>query len=105
MPAGSRKIAASRSAAASRSSNARKASPASARLGRRTTSAHIGRRPTSDERATSSQRARGGRPSGGQPTGGPSARSRQQLYQEAKSRNIRGRSTMTKAELERALGR
>jgi hypothetical protein len=37
-------------------------------------------------------------------TRGPVPRTRQQLYQEAKARNIKGRSTMTKAELARALG-
>jgi hypothetical protein len=48
----------------------------------------------------------GGRPSASQrSTGGPTARTRQQLYQEAKARNIKGRSTMTKAQLERALSR
>lgn len=35
---------------------------------------------------------------------GPRGRTRDQLYGEAKERGIRGRSTMTKAELERALG-
>ena len=35
---------------------------------------------------------------------GPRGRTRDQLYEEAKDRNIRGRSKMTKAELERALG-
>ena len=35
---------------------------------------------------------------------GPRGRTRDQLYEEAKRRNIRGRSSMTKAELERALG-
>ncbi|HJS48810.1 MAG TPA: hypothetical protein VJ745_00685 [Gaiellaceae bacterium] len=34
----------------------------------------------------------------------PRGRTRDQLYEEAKDRNIRGRSKMTKAELERALG-
>ena len=34
----------------------------------------------------------------------PRGRTRDQLYEEAKRRNIRGRSKMTKAELERALG-
>jgi len=34
---------------------------------------------------------------------GPRGRTRDQLYEEAKRRNVRGRSTMTKAELERAL--
>jgi len=34
----------------------------------------------------------------------PPGRTRDQLYEEAKDRNIRGRSKMTKAELERALG-
>ena len=35
---------------------------------------------------------------------GPRGRTRDQLYEEAKERNIRGRSKMTKAELRRALG-
>jgi hypothetical protein len=34
----------------------------------------------------------------------PRGRTRDQLYEEAKDRNIRGRSKMTKAQLERALG-
>jgi hypothetical protein len=34
----------------------------------------------------------------------PRGRTRDQLYEEAKRRNIRGRSKMTKAELQRALG-
>ena len=34
----------------------------------------------------------------------PRGRTRGQLYEEAKAHNIRGRSTMTKAELQRALG-
>jgi len=34
---------------------------------------------------------------------GPGGRTKAQLYNEARSRNIKGRSTMTKAELERAL--
>lgn len=36
---------------------------------------------------------------------GPGGRTRDQLYQEAKERNIKGRSKMTKAQLERAVGR
>lgn len=36
---------------------------------------------------------------------GPGGRTKAQLYQEAKAKNIRGRSTMTKAELLRAVGR
>ncbi|MBA3402697.1 MAG: plasmid stabilization protein [Actinobacteria bacterium] len=35
---------------------------------------------------------------------GPRGRTRDQLYEEARKRNIRGRSKMTKIELERALG-
>lgn len=35
---------------------------------------------------------------------GPRGRTRDQLYEEARRRNVRGRSKMTKAELERALG-
>lgn len=36
---------------------------------------------------------------------GPRDRTKEQLYAEARKRNIKGRSTMTKAELERAVGR
>jgi hypothetical protein len=36
---------------------------------------------------------------------GSGGRTRQQLYDEARRRNIRGRSKMSKAELERAVGR
>ena len=36
---------------------------------------------------------------------GAGGRTKAQLYEEAKHRNIRGRSTMTKAELEKAVGR
>jgi hypothetical protein len=35
---------------------------------------------------------------------GPRGRTRDQLYEEARRRNVRGRSKMTKAELQRALG-
>ena len=36
---------------------------------------------------------------------GAGGRTKEQLYEEAKVRNIKGRSSMTKAELERAVGR
>jgi len=36
---------------------------------------------------------------------GPGGRTRDQLYEEAKHKNIRGRSKMSKAELEQAVGR
>ncbi len=36
---------------------------------------------------------------------GAGGRTRDQLYEEARRRNVRGRSSMTKAELERAVGR
>jgi hypothetical protein len=36
---------------------------------------------------------------------GPGGRTKAQLYQEARDRNIKGRSSMNKAELERAVGR
>jgi hypothetical protein len=35
---------------------------------------------------------------------GPRGRTRDQLYEEARRRNVKGRSKMTKAELKRALG-
>jgi len=45
---------------------------------------------------------RGGLRSG---TSRPKGRTKEQLYQEARRRNIKGRSTMSKAQLQRALGR
>jgi hypothetical protein len=36
---------------------------------------------------------------------GPGGRTRDQLYEEAKRKNVKGRSKMTKRELERAVGR
>ena len=36
---------------------------------------------------------------------GPGGRTKAQLYNEARRKNVRGRSTMSKAELERAVGR
>lgn len=44
---------------------------------------------------------------GGQRSGkrGPKGLTRDQLYNEARQRNIKGRSTMTKAQLARALGK
>jgi hypothetical protein len=36
---------------------------------------------------------------------GSGGRTRDQLYEEAKKKNVKGRSTMSKAELERAVGR
>ncbi|MFD7262218.1 plasmid stabilization protein [Streptomyces sp. NPDC059874] len=45
---------------------------------------------------------RGGEKSGG--GGGASERTKDELYQEAKKRNIEGRSTMTKQQLKNALG-
>jgi len=44
---------------------------------------------------------RGGKRSGS----GPGGRTKQQLYDEAKRRGVKGRSTMSKAQLERAVGR
>lgn len=46
---------------------------------------------------------RGGKRSGNRQ--GPGGPTRDQLYNEARQRNIRGRSTMTKGELAKALGR
>jgi hypothetical protein len=45
---------------------------------------------------------RGGRRSG---TNRPKGRTREQLYNEARRRGIKGRSKMTKAQLQRAIGR
>ena len=46
-----------------------------------------------------------GRRGGCPPGRGPGGRTRDQLYEEAKHKGIKGRSKMTKAELERAVGR
>ncbi|CAM3308602.1 plasmid stabilization protein [Kibdelosporangium persicum] len=50
-----------------------------------------------------SPQRRGGKRSGNRQ--GPGGPTRDQLYNEAKKRNIKGRSSMTKKELEQALGR
>lgn len=92
MPRGPRRVSAAQSATASRRSSARKASPAAAQLGRRIVEGQAANRAAGGRRASASRW-----------TSGPLPRTRQQLYQEAKARNIKGRSTMTKAELERAL--
>jgi hypothetical protein len=44
---------------------------------------------------------RGGKRSGR----GPGGRTKQQLYNEAKRKNVKGRSSMSKSELEKAVGR
>lgn len=61
--------------------------------GQRATSGPAGGRAANRQRAT------------GQRAGGPSGRTRDQLYEEAKARDIKGRSRMTKTQLERAIGR
>ncbi|MFB7829156.1 plasmid stabilization protein, partial [Streptomyces hydrogenans] len=55
---------------------------------------------SSTQGKTASQR--GGEKSGG---GGSSGRTKDELYEEAKKRDIHGRSTMTKQQLKNALGR
>jgi hypothetical protein len=66
-------------------------------------------RARSGEAATSSKLSRddisSGRRGGLRSRRGSGGRTRDQLYEEAKRRNIKGRSSMTKAELERAVGR
>ena len=66
-------------------------------------------RARSGEAATSSELSRkdisSGRRGGLRSHRGSGGRTRDQLYEEAKRRNIKGRSSMTKAELERAVGR
>jgi hypothetical protein len=58
-------------------------------------------RSTTSTRGESSS-VRGGRRSG---TNRPKGRTREQLYEEAKRKNISGRSRMTKAQLQRAVDR
>ena len=54
---------------------------------------------------TSTEDISSGRRGGLRSHQGPGGRTRDQLYNEARERNIKGRSKMTKAELERAVGR
>ncbi len=54
---------------------------------------------------TSTRDISSGRRGGLRSHAGPGGRTYRQLYEEARRRGIRGRSTMTKAELERAVGR
>jgi hypothetical protein len=54
---------------------------------------------------TSTEDISSGRRGGLRSHSGPGGRTRDQLYEEAKSKNIKGRSKMNKAELEKAVGR
>jgi hypothetical protein len=54
---------------------------------------------------TSTEDISSGRRGGLRSHSGAGGRTRDQLYAEARKRNVKGRSTMTKAELERALSR
>jgi hypothetical protein len=54
---------------------------------------------------TSTQDISSGRRGGLRSHSGPKGRTKAQLYNEAKNRGIRGRSTMSKAQLEKALSR
>src|SRR6476646_6980386 len=54
---------------------------------------------------TSTQDISSGKRGGLRSHSGPGGRTRDQLYEEAKRRNIRGRSKMTKAQLKRAVDR
>ena len=53
---------------------------------------------------TSTQDISSGRRGGLRSHRGPGGRTRDQLYEEAKQKNIKGRSKMSKAELEKAVG-
>jgi hypothetical protein len=66
-----------------------------ARHGEAATSSRLSREDISSGR-------RGGLRSGRK---GPRGRTKEQLYEEAKQKNVRGRSRMTKAQLARAVGR
>ena len=54
---------------------------------------------------TSTEDISSGRRGGLRSHRGPGGRTRDQLYEEAKHKNVKGRSKMTKAQLERAVGR
>jgi hypothetical protein len=57
-----------------------------------------------DSSPTSTQDTSSGRRGGLRSHSGPGGRTKAQLYNEAKHKGIKGRSRMTKAELERAVG-
>jgi hypothetical protein len=54
---------------------------------------------------TSTEDLSSGRRGGLRSHRGPGGRTKEQLYEEARRRNVKGRSKMSKAELERAVGR
>ncbi len=54
---------------------------------------------------TSTQDISSGRRGGQRSGSGPGGRTKAQLYADAKRKGVRGRSTMTKAQLQRAVGR
>jgi hypothetical protein len=54
---------------------------------------------------TSTDDISSGRRGGLRSNRGPGGRTRDQLYNEARDKNVKGRSKMTKAQLERAVGR
>jgi hypothetical protein len=54
---------------------------------------------------TSTDDISSGRRGGLRSNRGPGGRTRDQLYNEARAKNVKGRSKMTKAQLERAVGR
>jgi hypothetical protein len=54
---------------------------------------------------TSTRDISSGRRGGLRSHSGPGGRTKEQLYQEAKDRRVKGRSKMNKAQLERAVGR
>jgi hypothetical protein len=54
---------------------------------------------------TSTDDISSGRRGGLRSNRGPGGRTRDQLYNEARAKNVKGRSRMTKAQLERAVGR
>jgi hypothetical protein len=54
---------------------------------------------------TSTEDISSGRRGGLRSHRGPGGRTRDQLYQEARAKNIKGRSKMSKAQLQRAVGR
>lgn len=58
-----------------------------------------------DSSPTSTEDISSGRRGGLRSHGGPRGRTRDQLYNEAKEKGIKGRSKMSKAQLEQAVGR
>jgi hypothetical protein len=96
---------ASKSSSSGKSSSSRKSSGSSGRASASSgkSSSRSSSKPSASSGKSSSSRSSSSSKPGARSSGGE--RTREQLYQEARKRGVEGRSTMNKAQLERALSR